>query len=160
MSGKWNHCNGRYCNSRTAQQEYGGDQEQRYQTGSISEKTVFAKGYRYRIADKTVPGHHDIFLRKYNTAIFVHDCFWHRHQNCKYAYMPKSRVEVWQKKFNDNVRRGKIVQDELQARNIKCLIVWECTIKKMIRDSTMQKELLAQIHSFIQDMHNTKFCLY
>lgn len=76
-------------------------------------KLFFAKGYRYRIADKTVPGHHDIFLRKYNTAIFVHGCFWHRHQNCKYAYTPKSRVEVWQKKFNDNVRRDKIVQDEL-----------------------------------------------
>lgn len=122
-------------------------------------KLLFSKGYRYRIADKTVLGHPDIFLRKHNTAIFVHGCFWHRHQNCKYAYTPKSRVEFWQKKFDDNVRRDKIVQDELQARNIKCLIVWECTIKKMIRDSTMQKELLAQVHSFIQDMHNTKFCL-
>lgn len=122
-------------------------------------KLLFARGYRYRIADRSVPRHPDIFLRKYNTAIFVHGCFWHRHQGCQYAYTPKSRVEFWQKKFDDNVKRDKIVQDELQARNIKYLIVWECTIKKMMRDSTMQKELLAQIHSFIQDMHNTKLCL-
>ena len=74
-------------------------------------KLLFVKGYRYRIADKTVPGHPDIFLRKYNTAIFVHGCFWHRHQNCKYAYTPKSRVEFWQKKFDDNVKRDEIVQD-------------------------------------------------
>ena len=49
-------------------------------------KLLFAQGYRYRIADKSVPGHPDIFLRKYNTAIFVNGCFWHRHSGCKYAY--------------------------------------------------------------------------
>jgi len=96
-------------------------------------KLLFAKGYRYRIADKSIPGHPDIFLRKYNTAIFVHGCFWHRHRDCKYAYMPKSHVDFWQKKFDDNVRRDRIVQDELQAKNIKCLIVWECTIKQMMK---------------------------
>ena len=64
-------------------------------------KLLFAQGYRYRIADKSVPGHPDIFLRKYNTAIFVNGCFWHRHPGCKYAYTPKSRVEFWQKKFDD-----------------------------------------------------------
>lgn len=73
-------------------------------------KLLFVRGYRYRIAAKSVPGHPDIFLRKYNTAIFVHGCFWHRHQGCKYAYTPKSRVEFWQKKFDDNVRRDRIVQ--------------------------------------------------
>ncbi len=62
-------------------------------------KLLFAQGYRYRIADKSVPGHPDIFLRKYNTAIFVNGCFWHRHPGCKYAYTPKSRVEFWQKKL-------------------------------------------------------------
>lgn len=82
-------------------------------------KLLFARGYRYRIADRSVPGHPDIFLRRYNTAIFVHGCFWHRHRECKYAYTPKSRVEFWQKKFDDNVRRDRIVQKELLAKNIK-----------------------------------------
>ena len=55
-------------------------------------KLLFAQGYRYRLNAKTVPGHPDIYLKKYNTAIFVHGCFWHRHPGCKYTYMPKSRV--------------------------------------------------------------------
>lgn len=93
-------------------------------------KLLFAQGYRYRIADKSVPGHPDIFLRKYNTAIFVNGCFWHRHPGCKYAYTPKSRVEFWQKKFDDNVRRDSAVKAELLEHGIKCLIVWECTIKR------------------------------
>lgn len=86
-------------------------------------KLLFAKGYRYRVADKNILGHPDIFLRKYNTAIFIHGCFWHRHQGCKYAYAPKSRVEFWQKKFDDNVRRDAVVRAELQERGVKCLIV-------------------------------------
>ena len=98
-------------------------------------KLLFAQGYRYRIAGKSVPGHPDIFLRKYNTAIFVNGCFWHRHPGCKYAYTPKSRVEFWQKKFDDNVRRDSAVKAELLEHGIKCLIVWECTIKRMQKDT-------------------------
>lgn len=113
-------------------------------------KLLFSKGYRYRIADKSVPGHPDIFLRKYNTAIFVHGCFWHRHPDCKYAYTPKSRVEFWQKKFDDNVRRDRIVQDELQERNIKCLIVWECTIKRMQKDEHEESLVLGLIESSLR----------
>ena len=97
-------------------------------------KLLFAQGYRYRIADKSVPGHPDIFLRKYNTAIFVNGCFWHRHPGCKYAYTPKSRVEFWQKKFDDNVRRDSAVKAELLEHGIKLLTVWECAIRRMQRD--------------------------
>lgn len=53
-------------------------------------KLLFAQGYRYRKNYKKIPGHPDIYLPKYRTAIFVHGCFWHRHQGCKYAYMPKA----------------------------------------------------------------------
>lgn len=112
-------------------------------------KLLFARGYRYRIADKNIPGHPDIFLRKYNTAIFVHGCFWHRHPGCKYAYTPKSRIEFWQKKFDDNVRRDAVVVEELQKQGIKQLVVWECTIKKMIRDSTFEAQIMSQIESTI-----------
>lgn len=114
-------------------------------------KLLFAKGYRYRIADKNIPGHPDMFLRKYNTAIFVHGCFWHRHQGCKYAYMPKSRVEFWQKKFDDNIRRDAVVRDELQQQDIKRLIVWECTIKQMVKDSVVEETILSQIESFVKN---------
>ena len=112
-------------------------------------KLLFSKGYRYRIAEKSVPGHPDIFLRKYNTAIFVHGCFWHRHEGCKYAYVPKSRVEFWQKKFDDNVRRDAVVRQELEKRGIKCLIIWECTLKQMTKDNEYTKTIVRQIEEFL-----------
>ena len=112
-------------------------------------KLLFSKGYRYRIAEKSVPGHPDIFLRKYNTAIFVHGCFWHRHEGCKYAYVPKSRVEFWQKKFDDNVRRDAVVRQKLEKRGIKCLIIWECTLKQMTKDSEYTKTIVRQIEEFL-----------
>ena len=112
-------------------------------------KLLFAEGYRYRIAEKSIPGHPDMFLRKYNTAIFVHGCFWHRHQGCKYAYMPKSRVEFWQKKFDDNVRRDTVVKVALQENNVKCLIVWECTIKQMMKDSDVERRIINECRSFL-----------
>ena len=112
-------------------------------------KLLFAEGYRYRIAEKSIPGHPDMFLRKYNTAIFVHGCFWHRHQGCKYAYTPKSRVEFWQKKFDDNVRRDAVVRTALQENNIKCLVVWECTIKQMMKSPQLRNQIITEICSFI-----------
>ncbi|MDE7354920.1 MAG: very short patch repair endonuclease [Acetatifactor sp.] len=94
-------------------------------------KLFFSRGYRYRVNSKQVSGHPDVYLRKYNTAIFIHGCFWHRHEKCKYAYMPKSNVEFWNKKFDTNIRRDAVVQEELRAGGIKCLIIWECTVKQM-----------------------------
>lgn len=117
-------------------------------------KLLFSKGYRYRIAEKSVPGHPDIFLRKYNTAIFVHGCFWHRHEGCKYAYVPKSRVEFRQKKFDDNVRRDAVVRQELEKRGIKCLIIWECTLKQMTKDSEYTKTIVRQIEEFLISCFN------
>lgn len=113
-------------------------------------KLLFAQGYRYRIADKSVPGHPDIFLRKYNTAIFVNGCFWHRHLGCKYAYTPKSRVEFWQKKFDANVRRDSAVKAELLEHGIKLLTVWECAIRRMQRDKIEEERALAKIILFIK----------
>jgi DNA mismatch endonuclease vsr len=113
-------------------------------------KLLFAQGYRYRIADKSVPGHPDIFLRKYNTAIFVNGCFWHRHPGCKYAYTPKSRVEFWQKKFDDNVRRDSAVKAELLEHGIKLLTVWECAIRRMQRDKIEEERALTKIILFIK----------
>lgn len=112
-------------------------------------KLLFAEGFRYRIAESSVPGHPDLFLRKYNTAIFVNGCFWHRHQGCKYAYTPKSRIDFWQKKFDANVRRDSMVKCDLQKQKIKQLIVWECTIKKMQKDRNYEQLIIHQCASFI-----------
>ncbi len=85
-------------------------------------KLLFSMGYRYSINSKKVPGHPDIYLRKYNTAVFINGCFWHRHEGCKYSYMPKSRVEFWQKKFEMNIRRDGVVKAEL--KDAQMLNVW------------------------------------
>lgn len=113
-------------------------------------KLLYAQGYRYRLNFSKVPGHPDIYLRKYNTAIFVHGCFWHRHSGCQYAYMPKSRVEFWQKKFETNVKRDYIVRMELQDQGIKCLIVWECTVKRMKRNQVDRDKYLKIAERFLE----------
>lgn len=94
-------------------------------------KLLFSKGYRYSINFKKLPGHPDIYLRKYNTAVFIHGCFWHRHEGCKYSSTPKSKVEYWNKKFEMNINRDRVVKEELKNANVKCLVIWECSIKKM-----------------------------
>lgn len=113
-------------------------------------KLLFAQGYRYGLNSKNVPGHPDIYLRKYNTAIFIHGCFWHRHSGCRYAYMPKSRVEFWQKKFDTNIKRDYVVRMELQDRGIKCLIVWECTVKRMVKEIETCKKYIKIVECFLK----------
>ena len=114
-------------------------------------KLLFARGYRYGVNSKSVPGHPDIYMRKYNTAIFVHGCFWHRHEGCKYAYMPKSRVEFWQKKFDANIKRDEYVRKELMRKKVKVVIVWECTIKKMKKDEELREDKLHQLEDYLQN---------
>lgn len=114
-------------------------------------KLLFAKGYRYSLNSKAVPGHPDIYLRKYNTAIFVHGCFWHRHEGCKCAYMPKSRVEFWQKKFEANQKRDQVVREELCSGGVKYLVVWECTIKEMIKNKDIEEQVIKNVEKFIHN---------
>lgn len=88
-------------------------------------------GYRFRLHSKTLPGKPDIVLPKYKTIIFVHGCFWHRHNNCQYAYMPKSRTKFWTKKFNDNIKRDRQLICALNAMGWRVLIIWECKLKNL-----------------------------
>jgi DNA mismatch endonuclease (patch repair protein) len=86
-------------------------------------------GYRFSLHVKDLPGKPDIVLPKYKTVIFVHGCFWHRHPKCKYAYTPKSRIEFWSKKFEDNIARFRVVKKELVHLKWKVFVIWECEIK-------------------------------
>lgn len=112
-------------------------------------KKLFSKGLRYRKNTGKVIGHPDIYLAKYNTAIFVNGCFWHRHKDCKYAYTPKSRVDFWKKKFENNIQRDDAVRQELFSQNIKQLVVWECSIKRMIKFSDYENEIIMQVLDFL-----------
>lgn len=83
------------------------------------------KGLRYRLHAK-LPGKPDLVFPKHRTAVFVHGCFWHRHQDCKYATTPKSNAEFWQTKFVANVKRDALVQEQLTALGWRVLVVWGC----------------------------------
>lgn len=112
-------------------------------------KLLYHHGFRYRKNYSGVFGHPDIFLPNYKVAVFVHGCYWHRHSGCKYAYMPKSRVEFWKKKFDDNIRRDQIVRETLESQGIRCLVVWECTIKKMQNDNRIEEKELQNLIQLI-----------
>jgi DNA mismatch endonuclease (patch repair protein) len=100
-------------------------------------------GYRYRLHRKDLPGKPDIVLPKYKTVVFVHGCFWHRHSRCKYAYTPKSKVDFWNKKFEENVARDNRIFQHLENLGWKVLIIWECEIKNIERlESTIKDNLL------------------
>ncbi len=90
---------------------------------------LFKEGYRYRLHKKELPGSPDIVLKKYKTVIFVNGCYWHRHENCKLAYNPKSNIEFWQKKFKENVSRDKKNYKKIKQLGWKVIICWECQIK-------------------------------
>ena len=92
-------------------------------------KALFVLGFRYRLDSKVLGIKPDIVLRKWNTCIFVHGCFWHRHSNCKLASTPKSNSKFWEKKFDSNVLRDKKTIDILQENHWQVGIIWECAIR-------------------------------
>ena len=96
----------------------------------VVRKILHSMGYRFRLYGKDLPGSPDIILPKYKTVIFVHGCFWHRHENCKYASTPKIRPKFWESKFGANIKRDKISQKNLIKLGWKIIIVWECELKK------------------------------
>ena len=113
-------------------------------------KKLFERGYRYRKNVSNVPGHPDAWLAKYHTAVFVHGCVWHRHEGCKYAYTPKSQVEFWTDKFRKNIERDSKVKKELEEVGVKILIVWECTVNRMMKDETTAAEVVGEIERFLR----------
>lgn len=94
----------------------------------IVRKYLHARGLRYRIAPKNLPGKPDIVLPKYRTVVFVHGCFWHRHHGCRYAATPASNRDFWQAKFKQNLARDTLVRTQLEKHGWKVLIVWECEV--------------------------------
>ncbi|MFK7699334.1 very short patch repair endonuclease [Pseudomonas caspiana] len=91
---------------------------------------LHAQGYRFRLHRKDLPGKPDIVLPRLKVCIFVHGCFWHRHVGCRYAVMPKSRVDFWTAKLEANVDRDRKTLENLDRCGWNVLIVWECEVKK------------------------------
>ena len=90
---------------------------------------LFSQGYRYRLHVKNLPGKPDIVLRKYNSVIFVHGCFWHLHSECRDGTIPKTRTGYWKDKLLRNKERDKEHIRELQKQGWRVLQLWECEIE-------------------------------
>jgi len=91
---------------------------------------LFRAGFRFRKNDSRYPGKPDVVLPKYKTVIFVNGCFWHHHEGCKLAYVPKSRVDFWMKKFHQNQVNDKFQKEELERMGWHVITIWECELKK------------------------------
>ena len=84
----------------------------------------------YRCDWKKAPGHPDIAFPGRKIAIFVHGCFWHSHEGCKYASKPSTNTDYWNAKFARNKARDERVRSELEAAGWKVIVIWECELKK------------------------------
>ena len=87
-------------------------------------------GYRFRLHRRDLPGRPDIVLPKYRKVILVHGCYWHRHPGCRFAYTPKSNVEFWQAKFDENVSRDERQNRQLSELGWRVVTIWECETKE------------------------------
>jgi DNA mismatch endonuclease (patch repair protein) len=87
-------------------------------------------GYRFRLHRRDLPGTPDIVLPAYDSVVLVNGCFWHRHEGCRDASMPKTRIRFWKTKFAENVTRDSKKSAALRALGWKVLIVWECELRQ------------------------------
>ena len=101
-------------------------------------KFLFKNGFRYRLNVPELPGKPDIVLSKYKTIIFVHGCFWHGHENCRYFILPKTRSEWWKEKINGTIKRDLNKKQELEQLDWNIIVIWECELKKGKRENTLQ----------------------
>jgi len=97
-------------------------------------KALFAKGYRFRLHRKDLPGKPDIVLPIFKAVVLVHGCFWHMHRNCRFAKMPATRPEFWSAKLEGNARRDELATSRLVELGWRVLTVWECYLRATPRE--------------------------
>lgn len=93
-------------------------------------KALHARGFRFRLHAKGLPGRPDVVLRKHHAVIFVHGCFWHRHAGCRYTTTPATRQAFWEAKFEANIARDQRVREALLANGWRVAVVWGCALRK------------------------------
>lgn len=104
-------------------------------------------GYRYRLHRRQLPGTPDLVFPGRRKALFVHGCFWHRHQNCHLARLPKSREDFWLNKLEGNRLRDQRNQAALRDLGWDVFIVWECQLQS--------QDLTHALVSFLESQRGT-----
>ena len=115
-------------------------------------KWLYHEGFRYRKNVNELPGKPDVVLKKYKTVIFIHGCFWHKHEGCKYFVWPKSNIEFWEKKIYSNAERDKKNYKLLEDMGWNVIVIWECELKKKNFDTTMARIVNELTENYIQNL--------
>ena len=89
-------------------------------------RALWRRDLRYRLHARDLPGTPDVVFRRARLAVFVHGCYWHRHEGCRRASTPKTNVEFWTAKFAANVARDRRNRDDLRAIGWMSYVVWGC----------------------------------
>jgi len=89
---------------------------------------LHARGLRYRLHDRSLPGRPDLVFPKYRTAVFIHGCFWHAH-GCALSKLPATRQDFWKAKLAANIQRDCKAVQALQAAGWRVLVIWECAMR-------------------------------
>lgn len=106
---------------------------------TIVRQYLFLCGLRYRKNDRRYPGIPDMVFPKYKTIVFVNGCFWHKHNGCRYYVPPKSNTSFWEDKLEKNRLRDKRNIDILSTDGWHVIVVWECELKKPVRQKRLEK---------------------
>jgi DNA mismatch endonuclease (patch repair protein) len=101
-------------------------------------KFLFSNGIRYRLHDKRLPGKPDMVFTKYKKVVFIHGCFWHGHENCKYFVVPKTRTVWWLNKINCNKKKDAESIDALKKQGWKVITIWECELKPNNKENKLK----------------------
>lgn len=101
---------------------------------------LFAKGLRYRVNNRRLPGSPDIVLKKYRTVVFIDGCFWHGHEGCRYFKMPKTNEAFWRHKIAMNIARDYANNVDLELAGWRVIRIWECEIRtKAKREEALER---------------------
>ena len=113
-------------------------------------RALHRRGLRFRLNVGTLPGRPDIVLPRFKTAVFVHGCFWHRHEGCKVASTPKSNTAFWTEKFGRNVERDRRNAALLRRLGWKVRVVWECQVNSERKIDVTADKLARQIRASVR----------
>ncbi len=93
-------------------------------------RLIHSLGYRYRLHVRGLPGSPDLVFPARRKVIFVHGCFWHRHQ-CRFGQVrPVTRRAFWDQKLRLNQERDRRTLRRLRCLGWRVLVFWECQITR------------------------------
>ena len=117
----------------------------------VVRRYLWGHGFRYRLNHPRLPGKPDIVMRKYRACIFVNGCFWHGHEGCRYYTILKTNTEFGVNKVKRNKERDLKVQHELVAMGWHSITIWECELKPVKGEDSLESLAYTLNKIFLQD---------